>query len=144
MLESIKFPISLSWYIFQTVQALLHHQNYEINQCFPVFPNDNYGARFKDNLGLDNFSTLSSGVFWRLINISPSHLVYRQDMYHIEPYLPSRFACQFDYTQLYVGNPNKVLAYQGNLFEGIRRWFYFIARGTGAEFTLPQKYRFWI
>lgn len=64
----------------------------------------------------------------------------RQDnMCYIEPYTSNRFACQFDYTQLYVGNPNKDLAYQGNLFEGSRGWFHFVVGGTGAEFALSQK-----
>lgn len=57
-------------------------------------------------------------------------------MCYIELYLSSRFACYFDYTQLYIGNPNKALADQGNLYEGAPWWFYFIARGTGVELSL--------
>lgn len=38
-------------------KTLQHHQNYEINRCFPSFPDGGYVSRFKDILGLDNFST---------------------------------------------------------------------------------------
>lgn len=40
--------------------------------------------------------------------------------------------------QLFVGNPNKDLAYQWNLFEGARGWFNFVIGGTGAKFALPH------
>lgn len=53
-------------------KVLQHHQNYEINQCFLNFPDSDYEARFKDTLGPDNFSTLSSGAFWWLINMPES------------------------------------------------------------------------
>lgn len=82
------------------------------------FLNGGYGTRFKDTLRSDNFSTLSSRAFWWLLSICPGHIVYKQDnMCYIESYTPSRFIHQFCYAQLYVGNPNKDLAYQGNLFE---------------------------
>jgi len=53
--------------------------------------------------------------------------------------MPCRFARQFGYDQLYVCNPNPNLRFCGNLFEGARVWYYNIAGGTGAVFTLPHK-----
>jgi len=53
--------------------------------------------------------------------------------------MPCRFTRQFGYDQLYVGNPNPNLRFCGNLFEGARAWYYSIAGGTGAIFTLPHK-----
>jgi len=41
----------------------------------------------------------------------------------IEPYMPSRFARQFGYDQLYVGNPNAGFRFNGNLFEGALAWY---------------------
>ena len=72
--------------------------------------------------------------------IRPCHLVYRcEDVCFLEPYLPSRFARQFGYDQLYIGNPNLGLSASGNLFEGARAWYYFVAGCTGAIFSLPEK-----
>ena len=51
--------------------------------------------------------------------------------------MPSRFARQFGYAQLYVGNPNTQLAFNGNLCEGARAWYYSVAGGTEATFRLP-------
>jgi len=53
--------------------------------------------------------------------------------------MPSRFARQFGYDQLYVGNPNAKLSFGGNLFEGARAWYYSVAGGTKAIFSLPHK-----
>ena len=53
--------------------------------------------------------------------------------------MPCRFAQQFEYNQLYIGNPNLRLRFSGNLFEGARAWYYSVAGGTGAIFTLPHK-----
>lgn len=36
----------------------------------------------------------------------------------LESYLPSQFARQFGYDQLYIGNPNSQLSDEGNLFIG--------------------------
>ena len=41
--------------------------------------------------------------------------------------------------QLYVGNPNSNLHFSENLFEGARAWYYSVAGGTEAIFTLPHK-----
>ena len=52
------------------------------------------------------------------MSIRLGYLVFRQiDTYTIEPYLRSRFARQFGYDQLYMGNPNTGLHFSGNLFE---------------------------
>lgn len=61
-------------------------------------------------------------------------------MCYLELYLPSHFAFQFSYTQLYIGNPSKAITYQGNLYKGAWGRFYFIAGGTDAKFALPQKF----
>ena len=44
--------------------------------------------------------------------------------------MPNRFARQFGYDQLYVGNPNAKLSFSGNLFEGAWAWYYSVAGGT--------------
>ena len=53
--------------------------------------------------------------------------------------MPCRFARQFGYDQLYIGNPNLRLRFSGNLFEGAQAWYYSVVGGTGAIFTLPHK-----
>ena len=53
--------------------------------------------------------------------------------------MPSRFAQQFGYDQLYVSNPNAGLCFSGNLFEGARAWYYSVAGGTKVIFSLPHK-----
>ena len=53
--------------------------------------------------------------------------------------MPSHFAQQFGYDQLYIGNPNASLCFTGNLFEGARTWYYGVAGGTKAIFSLPHK-----
>src|SRR3954463_13971512 len=82
---------------------------------------------------------LAPGPFSWLLNIHPGyHLFRRETECWIEPYTPSRFARQFGYDQLYVGSPNSDLVAQGTLLEGARAWFYSIAGGTGATFSLPS------
>ena len=47
-----------------------------------------------------------------------AHLVYRsKNICYLESYIPSRFARQFGYDQLYVGNLNTNLAFMGSLFD---------------------------
>jgi len=78
-----------------------------------------YGEEFMD-VG-DEQTSLSRGVFEWLVSIRPSHLVYRsRDTCYLKPYVPSRFARQFGYDQLYVGNPNISLAFMGSLIDGAR------------------------
>jgi len=67
----------------------------------------------------DGKTLLSRGIFEWLVSIPPSHLVYwSEDTCYLEPYVPSRFARQFGYNQLYVGNPNASLAFMGSLIDG--------------------------
>nr|ABD63154.1 hypothetical protein 20.t00006 [Asparagus officinalis] len=95
-------------------------------------------ARFMDLL-FEGSSSLEEGTFSWLLMIRLGYLVYRsREKYIIEPYMPSRFARQFVYDQLYVGNPNPALAQIGNLYEGARAWYFFSAGGTHAQFTLPN------
>src|SRR3954466_14234995 len=82
---------------------------------------------------------LAPGPFTWLLNIRPGYHLLRWEMEcWIEPYTPSRFARQFGYNQLYIGNPNLDLIVRGTLFEGARAWFYSIAGGTGVTFSLPS------
>ena len=57
----------------------------------------------------------------------------------MEPYVPSRFARQFGYDQLYVGNPNLNLAFMGSLIDGARAWRFFTAGGTRARLRTPLR-----
>ena len=57
----------------------------------------------------------------------------------MEPYVPSRFARQFGYDQLYVGNPNLNLAFMGSLIDGARAWRFFITGCTGARLRTPLR-----
>ena len=64
-------------------------------------------------------TSLSWGIFEWLVSIGPSHLLYRSgDTCYLEPYVPSRFARQFGYDQLYVGNPNSIWLSWGALLMG--------------------------
>ena len=60
-------------------------------------------------------------------------------MYYLEPYVLSRFAHQFGYDQLYVGNPNTCLAFMGSLIDGARAWRYFIVGCTEARLCMPLR-----
>ena len=123
--------------IRQILQSIM---NYQLVQYFPDFLGASYGERFFDRPGADGFAILSSRIFWWLINIRPGYLVFRQEnICPIEPYLPSQFARQFGYDQLYVGNPNLGLHFSSNLFEGARTWYFNVTGGTEARFNLPQK-----
>ena len=75
-----------------------------------------------------------------LVSIRPSHLLYRSgDTCYLEPYVPSKFARQFGYDQLYVGNPNSSLAFMGSLIDGARAWRFFIAGCTEARLCMPLR-----
>src|SRR3954465_14593254 len=97
------------------------------------------GGPFVD-LARDNGSTmLAPGPFTWLQNIRPGYQLFHREMEcWIEPYTPSRFARQFGYDQLYVGNPNSDLTAWGTLLEGARAWFYSVVGGTGITFSLPS------
>jgi len=92
-----------------------------VGEVLSDFSRASYGKQFSDHPDADGFTTLSAGVFWWLINIRSGYLIFRQgNVFTIEPYLPSRFARQFGYDQLYVGNPNLGFHFSGNLYEGAR------------------------
>jgi len=83
---------------------------------------------------------LSRGVFEWLVSIRPSHLVYQSgDICYLEPYVPCRFARQFGYDQLYVGNPNINLAFMGSLIDGARAWRYFVTSYTEARLCMSLR-----
>ena len=84
--------------------------------------------------------SLTRGVFEWLVSIRPSHLVYKSgDPCYLEPYVPSQFARQFGYDQLYVGNPNTNLAFMGSLIDGARAWRYFIVGCIEARLYMPLR-----
>ena len=75
-------------------------------QSLPLFfphPDITYGKEFRE-VG-DERTILGECTFMWLVSIKPSYLVYRCGD-DLEPYLPCRFARQFGYDELYIGNPN--------------------------------------
>jgi len=128
------------YYMYYIRKAILSSSNYQLDRCFPDISGAFYGDKFADLAGLDDFKRLPFGIFWWLINIRPGNLIFRQgDSCTIEPYMPSRFARPFGYDQLYIGNSNTGLCFSGNLFEGARAWYYSVAGGTRAVFSLPHR-----
>ena len=113
-----------------TVRKLLCRQDvYSLFRCFLYIRDAGYGDEFKD-VG-EGRTSLSRGIFEWLVSIRPSHLLYRSgDTCYLEPYVPSQFARQFGYDQLYVGNPNSSLAFMGSLIDGARAWRFFIVGCT--------------
>lgn len=53
--------------------------------------------------------------------------------------MPNRFACQFGYDQVYVGNANFELSHQGSLINGVRAWYFTIAGGNGTMSLFSPK-----
>ena len=100
------------------VRKLVHrYDKYSLYRCFPSIPGARYGEEFY-NVG-NVRSSLGQGIFKWLVSIRLSHLVYRYgDICYLEPYVPSRFARQFEYDQLYGGNLNLCLAFMGSLIDG--------------------------
>ena len=122
-------------YMYYDRKSILSSSNYQLDRCFPEIFGASYGDKFADLAGPDDFTRMPSGVFWWLINIRPGYLLFRQgNSCTIEPYMPSRFA-----RQLYIGNPNADLSFSGDLFKGARAWYYSVAGGTKAIFSLPHK-----
>ena len=120
-----------SWsqtYVAAFRKLLCRHDVYSLFRCFPYIHDAGYGEEFMD-VG-DGQTLLSRGVFEWLVSIRPSHLVYRSgDTCYLEPYVPSRFARQFGYDQLYEGNPNTGLAFMGAssmvlVLAVLYRWLY--------------------
>ena len=111
---------------------------YSLFRCFPYIPDIGYGEEFHDVR--DGVSSLEQGIFKWLDIIKPSHLVYHcGDVCYLKPYVPSRFARQFGYDQLYVGNPNACLAFMGSLIDCTRAWRYFIVSCTETRLCMPIK-----
>ena len=85
---------------------------------------------------------LDIGCFNWLVNIRPGYLKFRvRNQCFIEPYIPCRFAHQFGYDQLYVGNPRQQLRTHGGLVDGLRAWLWTVTGCTGAKFSLPSAER---
>ena len=101
------------------IRKILHSSMiYQLVMCFPGFPRAAHRDRFTDCTGTDAFTMLSVGVFRWLINILSDYLILRQgNVCTIEPYLQSRFACQFRHDQFYMSNPNLDLHFSGNLYD---------------------------
>ena len=94
-------------YVATVRKLLCRYDVYSLFRCFPYIRDAGYGEKFKDVR--DGKTLLSQGIFECLVSIWPSHLVYRSgDTCYLEPYVPSRFARQIGYDQLYVGNLNTV------------------------------------
>ena len=121
------------------VRKLLHRYDvYSLFHCFPYIRDAGYGEEFKD-VG-DGQTSLSRGVFEWLVSIRPSHLVYKSgDTCYLKPYVPSQFAYQFGYDQLYVGNLNTSLAFIRSLIDGARAWRFYIACCTEARLCMPLR-----
>ena len=109
-----------SWlkkYVAEARKLVRRYDVYSLFRCFPRIRGAGYDEEFED--AGEGRSSLSQGVFEWLVSIRPSHLLYRSgDTCYLEPYVPSRFARQFGYDQLYVGNPNSDLAFMGSLIDG--------------------------
>ena len=89
------------YYMFFVQKSILNISNYKLDRCFSEIADASYGDKFVDLARPDDFTRLPSGVFWLLINIRPGYLIFWQEnSCTIEPYMPSRFACQFGYDQL--------------------------------------------
>jgi len=128
----------LKTYVAEARKLVRRYDVYSLFRCFSRIRGADYDEEFKD--AGEEQSSLSRGVFEWLVSIRPSHLLYRSgDTCYLEPYVPSRFARQFGYDQLYVGNPNLDLAFMGSLIDGARAWRFFTARGTGARLRTPLR-----
>ena len=89
-LERSNWQDTYMFFIRRIIQSVV---NYQLVRCFPEIQDAFYGECFLDFAGSDDFTTLSSGVFYWLINIRLGYLIFRQgDAYTIESYTPSRFA----------------------------------------------------
>lgn len=119
-----------------------HHEN-EVFYCLPFIPDTELGDKYEDVSSAENerLTVLSPGHFLWLINIWPGYILLTIDKgVIIEPYMPSRFARQSAYDQLYVGNPNPVLQYDINYLDAARAWYYNVSECTGTHFRLPAKH----
>jgi len=130
-----------SWqkiYVAEARKLVRRYDAYSLFRCFPRMRDAGFNEEFHDAESGD--SPMSRGVFEWLVSIRPSHLLFRSgDTCYLEPYVPSRFARQFGYDQLYVGNPNPDLNFMGSLIDGARAWQFFTADGTGARLRTPLR-----
>jgi len=125
-------------YVAEARKLVRRYDAYSLFRCFPRLRGAGYNEEFHDVES--GRSPMSRGVFEWLVCIRPSHLLYRSgDTCYMEPYIPSRFARQFGYDQLYVGNPNPDLAFMGSLIDGARAWRFFTADSTGAWLRTPLR-----
>ena len=94
-----------SWqktYVVEARKLVRRHDAYSQFRCFPRIRGAGYNEEFCD--AESGRSPMSRGIFEWLVSIRPSHLLYRSgNTCYLEPYVPSRFARQFGYDQLYVG-----------------------------------------
>ncbi|ONK73232.1 uncharacterized protein A4U43_C04F28720 [Asparagus officinalis] len=123
-------------------QQLQVHKCWTFSTCFPQF-SGRYGECLIDEEKPRGYRThLDVGCFNWLVNIRPGYLTFRvRNQCFIEPYLPCRFARQFGYDQLYVGNPRQQLRTHGGLVDGLRAWLWTVTGCTGAKFSLPSSER---
>ncbi|XP_020242713.1 uncharacterized protein LOC109820928 [Asparagus officinalis] len=111
---------------------------WEFYKCFPRFSGAYNDTLVDEEMPGANRTSLDMGSFHWLMNIRPCYNVFRsKNLCRIEPYFPCRFARQFGYSQLYVGNPNKWLINCGGLIDGVRAWFWNVAGCTETQFSLP-------
>ena len=109
----------LKTYVAEVRKLVRRYDAYNLFRCFPRIRGARCYEEFRD--AESGWSPMSRGVFEWLVSIRPSHLLYRSgDTCYLEPYVPSQFARQFGYDQLYVGNPNLDLAFMGSLIDGAR------------------------
>ena len=126
--------------MFYIRKTILNGANYQLDRCFPEIHDASYRDKFTNLSYPDRFTRLPPDILWWLINIQSAYMVFHQgNFYTVEPYMPCRFARQFTYNQLYVGNPNLNFRLCENLFEGARALYYSIAGGIGPIFTLSHK-----
>jgi len=124
-------------YIAGIRKIIAYYDNYSLYRCFPNISGTSYDEEFQD-IGTSR-TTLGHGPFRWLVSIRPSNLLCRLgDTCLLEPYVPCRFARQFGYDQLYVGNPNTKLCSEGSLIDGARAWRHFVMGCTGARFCMPS------
>jgi len=62
--------------MFFVQKSILNISNYQLDRCFPEIVDASYGDKFADLAGPDDFTRLSLGVFWWLINIQPGYLIF--------------------------------------------------------------------
>lgn len=98
-----------------------NEENYYVYWSYPQLPSASYGERPVDVVGQDEYTILPPKAFLWLMNLHQGYLVFKQGVICItEPYMPSRFAVQFGYDQLYVENPILVLGFDGSLLDRAR------------------------